>query len=169
MIHSRRAEMTQVDYQKLIRSRAVRIRLLQLCSFIPDRAMVKLQYRIKTGRRLNLTDPKRNTEKIQLYKLDYRDARMQRCADKFDMRAYAAQCGYADFLNRCYGVFDSPDALDFGRLPDSFVLKDTLGSGGNAVILVPDKSAVDEGKIRAQMQNGSPDPKKSGIPARVGL
>ena len=54
-------------------------------------------------------------------------------------------------LNECYGVYSSPDEIDFGKLPDSFVLKDTLGGGGNSVIIVPDKSKLIVEQAKQQM------------------
>lgn len=58
-----------MSYKKLIKSRKVRLAILRFMSFIPDRTMVKIQYRIKLHRKLNLKNPKRFTEKLQWYKL----------------------------------------------------------------------------------------------------
>ena len=72
-----------MDYKKIIKSRKFRIKIMQFLSFIPDEIMVRLQYRIKTGRKINLKNPQRFTEKLQYYKLYYRDPLMAQCADKF--------------------------------------------------------------------------------------
>ena len=45
-----------------------------------------------------------------------------------------------DILIPCYGVFNSVEEIDWDALPDSFVMKDTLGGGGNSVVIVRDKS-----------------------------
>ena len=55
-------------YKKIIRSRELRIRILRFFRFIPDKPALKWQYRIKLGRKLNLKDPKRYSEK--LYRFD---------------------------------------------------------------------------------------------------
>ena len=115
-----------MDYKKIIKSRAVRIKIMQAMSFIPDKWMVSLQYKIKTGRKLNLKNPQRFTEKLQWYKVYYRDPIMKQCVDKYEVRKYVEECGLGSILNECYGVYSSPDEIDFGKLPDSFVLKDTL-------------------------------------------
>ena len=47
-----------MDYKKLIKSRATRVKIMQLLSFVPDSWMLRLQYRIKTGRKLNLKNPR---------------------------------------------------------------------------------------------------------------
>lgn len=142
-----------MDYKKLIKSRSTRIKIMQLLSFVPDSWMLRLQYRIKTGRKLNLKNPKRFSEKLQWYKLNYRDPVMARCVEKYDVREYIAEMNLEDTLTTCYGVFDSAEEIDFDALPDSFVLKDTLGSGGNSVIVVENKGKADIGRIRSQLQS----------------
>ncbi len=140
------------EIEKIIKSRKLRIRILQMLSFIPDKIMLKIQYRMKTGRKLNLQNPQRYTEKLQWYKLYWRDPLMKQCADKYEVRKYVAECGLGETLNELYGVYDSPDEIDFDKLPDSFVLKDTLGGGGNFVIIVKDKSVVDLKQIKQTMR-----------------
>lgn len=130
------------DYKKIVKSRRLRLAILKFFSFIPDKLMVKVQYRIKTGHKLNLQNPKRFTEKLQYYKLFYRDPLMKQCVDKYDVRQYIDSIGLASILNECYGVFNSADEVDFAKLPNQFVLKDTLGSGGNSVIICKDKSTA---------------------------
>lgn len=144
----------------------MRIRIMQMLSFVPDSIMVKLQYKIKTGRKLNLKDPKRFTEKLQWYKLYYRDPLMAQCADKYEVRKYVEQCGLGSILNCLYGIYDSPDKINFEKLPDSFVLKDTLGGGGNAVILVRDKQVMDKKAVCRQMQEWINEPVNAKHPGR---
>lgn len=141
-----------MDYKKILKSREVRLAILKALCFIPDKPMLKLQYRIKTGRKLNLKNPQRYTEKLQWYKLFGRKLLMIPCVDKADVRAYVIEKGLEHILNECYGVYDSAEQVDFLQLPEKFVLKDTLGSGGNAVILVPDKRNADQEELKRQMQ-----------------
>lgn len=142
-----------MNYKKILKSQGLRFRILNLFSWVPDKTMVKIQYRIKTGRKLNLKDPKRYTEKLQLYKLKYRNKTMKRCADKYEVRKYIESKGLGNILNELYGVYDSPDEIDFNKLPKSFVLKDTLGGGGNSVILVADKSKINLDEIKEKMKH----------------
>ncbi|MEG0897750.1 MAG: carbonic anhydrase, partial [Ruthenibacterium sp.] len=62
-----------MDYKKIIKSRSMRIKIMQALSFIPDKTMLQIQYQIKLRRKLNLKNPQRYTEKLQWYKLYYRD------------------------------------------------------------------------------------------------
>lgn len=141
-----------MDYKKIIRSRKIRVKILNLLDFIPDKLMIKIQYRIKTGRKLNLKNPKRYTEKIQWYKVNHRDPLMAQCVDKYEVRDYVRKCGLENILNECYGVYECIDDIDLEKLPNSFVAKDTLGGGGNSVIIVHDKEKIDKQKFFKEMQ-----------------
>ena len=140
-----------MDYKKLIKSRATRYKILKLLSFIPDPVMLRLQYYIKTGKILHLKNPKRYSEKLQWYKLYYKDPLMVQCVDKYDVREYVKSCGLGNILNECFGVYESAEAVDFDALPNSFVLKDTLGGGGNSLVLCKDKSKADLDQYRKTM------------------
>lgn len=150
---------------KLI-SRKLRCKILQLLNFIPDKPMVRLQYSMKTGVLLNLNNPTRFTEKLQFYKLFYRDPVMKQCVDKYDVRDYIRKKGYGDTLNECLGIYNSPEEVDFDALPGKFVAKDTLGGGGNAVVLVKDKLNLDIAKLKKQMQSWVDEPSDKKHPGR---
>ena len=62
-----------MDYKKIIKSKKLRLAILELLRFVPDKTMLKIQYRIKFGRKLNLKNPTRFTEKLQWYKLNYKN------------------------------------------------------------------------------------------------
>ena len=141
-----------LDYKKAIKSRAVRGKILEALSFVPDKPMIKLQYWIKTGRRLNLSSPQRFTEKLQWMKLYYRDPLMVQCVDKYDVRDYIRGLGLEDTLVKCYGVFDNASDVNFDVLPERFVIKDTLGGGGNSVIICTNKSQLDLFQVRQQIE-----------------
>lgn len=141
-----------IDYKKIIKSQRLRLMILNLLSFIPDKWMVKLQYRIKTGRNLNLDNPQRFTEKLQWYKLNYRHPLMAQCVDKYEVRKYVESIGLGSILNECYGVYDNVDDVDFEKLPNQFVLKDTLGGGGTGVIICKDKSKANIDDFRKKMK-----------------
>lgn len=139
-------------YKKIIRNRKTREFILLFLRFIPDKWMIKLQYHIKTGRKLNLSNPQRYSEKMQWYKLNYKDPQMVQCTDKYEVRKYIREKGYEYLLNECYGVYESFNEIQFDKLPNQFVLKDTLGSGGVSVIVVKDKKNVNFNDLRKQVE-----------------
>lgn len=132
-----------MDYKRIVKSKAVRVMIMRALSFVPDKPMLQLQYRIKTGRKLDLKNPKRFTEKLQWYKVYYRDPLMAQCADKYTVREYVTSHGYSSILNGLIGLYNDPDEVTFESLPQQFVLKSTLGGGGNEVIICRDKSELD--------------------------
>lgn len=154
-----------MDYKKIIRNKELRIKILRMLRFIPDEPMLKIQYYMKTGRKLNLKHPKRYTEKIQWLKLHDRTSEIVVCTDKYDVREYIEKQGYQELLNECYGVFERVEDINYERLPKSFVIKDTLGSAGVQVIIVKDKDKTDFGPIEKTMRRWlaiKPDVKDGG-------
>lgn len=137
-----------IDYKKIIKNRDTRARILRLLSFVPDKQMICLQYRIKTGRKLNLKNPQRYTEKMQWLKLFYRNPLYITCTDKYDVREYVKGIGFGRYLVENYGVYDRFEDIDFSTLPNKFVLKDTLGSAGCQVVLVQDKDKLNFGTLK---------------------
>lgn len=127
-------------YKKIIRNKNTRYRILTAMRFIPDAPMLRLQYRMKCGRSLNLKNPKRYTEKIQWYKLFYRDPLMQQCADKYLVRQYVESKGLGHTLNELYDVFETPDDIRLDHLPEKFAMKLSNGSGTN--LLCRDKNSL---------------------------
>lgn len=137
-----------MDYKKIIKNRQLRLKILELLSFVPDKLMLQFQYALKTGRKLNWKNPLRYTEKIQWYKIYYRTPLMVKCADKYDVREYVESKGLENILNPCYGIYDSVEDIDWSKLPEQFVMKDTLGGGGTSVEIVRNKSEEDLNRLR---------------------
>ena len=135
-------------YKKLIKSRKLRFRILSLFRIVPDKTMVSVQYRIKCGRKLNLKNPKRYSEKLQWYKLYYRDPLMQKCADKYRVREYIESKGLGYILNDLLAVFETPEDICLDQLPDRFVLKLSNGSATN--LICTDKSKLDLATVKKQ-------------------
>lgn len=140
------------DYKSVAKSRKARQQILRLFDWVPDCVMVPVQYRIKTGRWPNLKNPQRYTEKLQWLKLNYRDSLMCQCADKVAVRSYVASCGLENILVPLLGVYNSPQEINFDMLPDQFVLKDSLGGGGNEVLICADKDSFDWNNASVRMQ-----------------
>lgn len=127
-------------YKKIV-PKNIRYKILKLMSFIPDKKMVQLQYFIKHKRRLNLSNPQRYTEKIQWYKLFYRNNLMPICVDKYRVREYIKSKGLEDNLVELYQVSDSFSQIDFNELPSKFIIKANNGSGTN--LICKDKLSFD--------------------------
>ena len=135
-----------MDYKKILRSQKVRFLILKFLSFVPNSIMLKLQYRIKMGFKLNLANPQRFTEKLQWYKIHYRNKLMGICVDKYEVRKYVESKGLDNTLNKLYCVCSDPDEIDFAALPDRFVIKTT--DGGENIFICRDKSSLDVPQLK---------------------
>ena len=124
-----------MNYKKIINSRKTRIKILRAFSFVPDRWMVRLQYFIKHHSLLSLKNPVKFTEKIQHYKLYYRDSLIPKCIDKYLVREYVNKKGLSQILIANYGVYNTVKDIPFSELPSKYVVKRTDGGGSNSVYL----------------------------------
>ena len=141
-----------MDYKSIFKSRELRVKILTFLDWIPDGIMLRLQYWLQTGRKLNLKNPKRFTEKLQLYKLRYRNPDMLRCTDKYEVRKYVREKGLGEYLIPLLGVYSSVEEIDFNLLPKRFVAKTTDGGGGNQVLVCKDKDTITEVAFRERLR-----------------
>ena len=113
----------------------------KMLNWIPDRAYLKMYFRVAMGRKLDLKDPKTFNEKLQWLKLYHRDPAMTAMVDKHAVKEYVVERIGNDYIIPTLGVWDRFDDIDFDTLPDKFVLKTTHDSGG--VVICRDKSKLD--------------------------
>jgi hypothetical protein len=139
-----------MNYKKIFKTKSFRLLILSWLNFIPNELMIKIQYRIKTGRKLNLDKPLRYTEKIQWYKLNYFDPIITKCSDKYGVREFVASKGHSQILNELYGVYDTVESINFETLPCSFAVKFTNGSGKN--IFVADKDSINIKALKSEIR-----------------
>lgn len=67
-------------------------------------------------------------EKLQWYKLYYRDSLLTQCSDKYLVREYIEEKVGEEYLVKLFGVYNSTDSLDLNNFPNKFVLKVNHGS-----------------------------------------
>ena len=142
-----------MNYKNFIPSQNVRFWILKCLSFIPDKLMLKIQYRIKNGNSLNIDCPKRFTEWLQWYKINYRNPVMHECVDKYEVRKYVERKGLGHILNKVFGVYKNATEIDFQPLPTRFVAKTTDGGGGQNVIICKNKAEANFCEIRTKLNS----------------
>lgn len=121
-----------------------------LCSrcdikFFSDQTYLKLLYKGKMNRKLNLDHPQRFSEKLQWLKLYDRKPEYPLMADKYEVRKYVAEkLGDKKYLIPLISgaVWERADDIDFGILPEQFVLKCTHDS--QSVIVCKNKADLNE-------------------------
>lgn len=141
-----------MNYKKIFKNQKTRFAILNMLKWVPDKTMVKIQYKMKLGRKLNLKKPQRFTEKLQWYKLYYRNPIMHKCVDKYEVRDYIKSKGLDSILNELYGVFSNVEEIDFTNLPNKFVIKTTAGGGGQNILVVDDKNKINIDKTKEKLK-----------------
>lgn len=98
-----------------------------------DEKYIRMHYRVRLGRELNLDNPCRFTEKMQWLKLYDRKDEYTTMVDKFEVKKYVSEKIGEKYVIPCLGVWERFEDINFSILPNQFVLKTTHDSGGVAI------------------------------------
>lgn len=135
---------------KLIQLRdSVKVSRLKKYTLDKKKKYISKLYKKRTGYELDWTNLESYTEKMQWAKLYEVLPEKSRLADKYAVREWVKEKIGEEFLIPVLGVWDDFDKIDFERLPKSFVLKVTNGSGTN--IIVKDKDKLDKVIAKARI------------------
>ena len=115
--------------------------LIQAARVIPDPLYLKIVYRLRMGKSLNLRNPRTYTEKMQWLKLHDFKPKYTAMVDKFLAKEYVGKIIGEEYIIPTYGVWDSAEEIDFDSLPNQFVLKCNHDSA--SVIICRDKNNFD--------------------------
>ena len=99
---------------------------------------------------LNIDEPQNLIEKITWLELNTDTSLWTLCADKYRIREYVEQCGLSEYMPGNYGYWENPNDIDFGKLPNNFVLKANNGCG--TVKVIHDKERIDGKKIKKDLR-----------------
>lgn len=109
--------------------------------FLSDARYLKLCYEGNTGRKLNLKNPTRYTEKLQWMKVYDHNPRYTEMVDKAAAKDWAGKIIGREHIIPTLGVWEHFEDIDFDALPDRFVLKCTHDS--HSVLICMDKASFD--------------------------
>ena len=112
------------------------------------RKEVSRLYKYYLHRDLDWNNLQSYTEKMQWKKLYYINPLEKVVSDKYAARDWVAEKIGEEYLIPMLGVWDRFDDIDFGKLPDRFVLKTTHASAN--IVIVKDKRNFDK-KMAALM------------------
>lgn len=135
-----------IDYKKIIRNRELRLQIINLLSFIPSEPYLKMVYRIKLGKKLNLDNPVTYNEKLNWLKLHEIHPEYTKLVDKLAVRDYIKEKIGEEYLFPLLGAWERFEDIDFDTLPDKFVLKCNHDSG--SVKIIKDKSKMDKKALK---------------------
>jgi len=115
----------------------------------PDEFYIKHQFKHILGYYPDLQNPKTFQEKLQWLKLHDRKPIYSQMVDKYEAKEFIAAKVGAEYVVPTLGIYDDVVQIDFGQLPDKFVIKTTHDSG--SVIVCTDKSKLDYEKVKSEI------------------
>lgn len=134
------------DPYSLISSLGVR----GLFNWMSDEKYLKMLWRLKFHKSLNLDNPQTFNEKLQWLKIHDRKPIYTTMADKYAVKKYVADKIGGKYIIPTLGVWESFEDINFDILPNQFVLKCTHDSGG--IIIVKDKNNFDKKSTRKLLE-----------------
>ena len=108
---------------------------------MPDEKFIRMKYKAKMGKPLNLLEPKSYNEKLQWIKLHDHNPMYTNVVDKYEVKFLVRERIGDEYIIPTLGVWDKYEDIDFDKLPNQFVLKCTHDSGG--LVICKDKSKLD--------------------------
>lgn len=105
-----------------------------------ERVYLKLLFKLRMGEKLDLDNPQTFNQKLQWLKLYNRKPEYTTMVDKYAVKQYVANKIGEEYVIPTLGIWDRPEDIEWDKLPDQFVLKNTAGGGGKGVIICRDKS-----------------------------
>ncbi len=120
---------------------------------MPDDEYLSRKFSAVFGRRLTLDAPHTFNEKLQWLKLYDRKPEYTVMVDKYKARDYISEKIGSQYLIPLLGVWEDPEKMDFGALPDKFVLKCNHNSG-LGMCICKDKSNLNMEKVKANLKRG---------------
>lgn len=107
---------------------------------LKDELYIKLCYRARIGKELNLNNPQTFNEKLQWLKLYDRNPEYTEMVDKYEAKKYVADIIGDKYIIPTLGLWNKFEDINFEKLPNQFVLKCTHDSGG--LVICKDKSKL---------------------------
>ena len=119
-------------------------------NWMDDATYLRMMYRLKMGKSLDLDNPKTFNEKLQWLKIHDRKPEYTTMVDKIAAKKYVADIIGEEYIIPTLGVWNHFDEIDFDKLPDQFVLKCNHDSGG--LVIVRDKAKLDKAAAKKKLE-----------------
>lgn len=115
-----------------------------------DSLYIRTEYFLRQKKLLHLDKPITFNEKLQWLKLHCKREEYSKLVDKYEVKKIVASKIGEQYIIPLLGVWDRFDEIDFGKLPNQFVLKCTHDSGG--LFICTDKSKLDISAARKKIE-----------------
>ena len=116
---------------------------LHIGQSMSDENYLKMIYRIKFGKKLDLEHPVTFNEKLQWLKLHDHNPLYPTMVDKITAKDYVASIIGSEYIIPTLKVYGSVADIQLEELPDQFVLKTNHSGGNSGVVICSDKKKFD--------------------------
>ena len=120
--------------------------MAKMATAISPKLYIKLSYLHNRGRFPNLKNPKDVSEIILATMYSGKVNEYAAYVDKIKVREIYKNWGYEEYLPKLYGIWNTPEEIDFSKLPNSFALKTNHGCGHHYIC--KDKNELDVEKAK---------------------
>lgn len=127
--------------------------IFEIVKHIPDRLYLKMIYRYRMHKKLNLKNPETFNEKLQWLKLYDRKDVYTTMVDKVAAKQYVANIIGEEYIIPTLGVWNNPNEIDFDMLPQKFVIKCAHNSG-TGMYICKDKEMMNVDEVRRKLAKG---------------
>lgn len=114
-----------------------------------DRMFIKMKYRLALKKSCDLEHPKTFQEKLQWIKLNDRKPIYHQMVDKYEAKKFIAERVGEQYVIPTVGLWDRFEDIDWDKLPNEFIIKNTHDSG--TYFICKDKSKLDIQAARARL------------------
>ncbi len=122
----------------------------EFSKLVPDKFYIEHRYKRLIGRKPNLDAPVTFNEKLNWIKLHDRRPVYTILADKYEVKRFVKERFEVKTIPTL-GIYNTVDEIDFGHLPDPFVIKCTHDSG--STILCNNMDDIKEKAVKKQIKD----------------
>lgn len=120
--------------------------------WLSDKTYLRTAYYLKFGRKLNLKTPQTFNEKLQWLKLNDHRPEYVKMVDKIAMKDYIAERLGAQYAIPTLGTWERIDDIEWGKLPEKFVLKWNHDSG--SIVICKDRKSFSKDAAIKKLNHG---------------
>lgn len=118
-----------------------------------DAQYLSILYRLKLDTKPDLENPTKFSEKMQWLKLHDHNPLYTSMVDKLAVKGYVSGCLGEECTIPVIAVWDTPEQIEWAKLPDQFVLKTNHDGGGRGIVICKDKSKFSIAKAQKELNS----------------
>ena len=118
---------------------------------LPDKLYIKLLYNVRTGKKLDLDNPRTFNEKLNWMKIYDRNPEYTKLADKLQVKQIVSDKIGDKYVIPLLKTWDNAEDIDISDLPEQFVLKCNHDSG--SVVICRDKKKFDLEQAKKKLKS----------------